>query len=337
MTTRTALVSRLSSIVGPAITLQGLGTGWPSQAELDIEGDSMPVAIFASPIGLSHRRRDDIERRFQNPAGNVPLIEQPGRKSLLIGLWEHDDHVTVPSSVIALADAKRRAGRTTRWSVFVPLAALEEAADAGWSAHTSDSGERILCFRPELLPLAVVAANARVDPDESVVQKSVRATGCFEPSAGSLSAEDSRDRLRRVVSVLIRDARFSGTVLDAYGRRCAMRGLGLSLIQGAHVYPAAAPGSNDDVTNGIALCATHHLAFDRHQIAVLRDTLQIVFRPDVLDNAKTDLAARSFVEGTFSAIRTPNAGVRPDPQMLKRRYEHFVDDYVWLKSGAYQS
>lgn len=57
-------------------------------------------------------------------------------------------------------------------------------------------------------------------------------------------------RLRRAVSALIRDTRFSGSVLDAYMRRCAMCGLGLNLVQGAHIYPASARARTTDRRTG---------------------------------------------------------------------------------------
>ena len=130
--------------------------------------------------------------------------------------------------------------------------------------------------------------------------------------------------------MLIRDTWFSGDVLDAYGRRCAMCGLGLNLVQGAHIYPASAHGSPDVVSNGIALCANHHLAFDRHQIAVLPPNFDLLFRPDVLDQADQEPVARAFVGSTFSALQRPRGSAEPDPEMLILRYRYFAEKYGWL-------
>ena len=64
-----------------------------------------------------------------------------------------------------------------------------------------------------------------------------------------------------------RDPRFREAVMRAYGYRCAVCGLGLRLglvpvgIEAAHVQWFQAGGA-DHVTNGLALCALHHKAFD---------------------------------------------------------------------------
>lgn len=330
MPLRNDLVQRLVVLTGPALWLQEEANGWPSLAEVVSERRNLPVSLFVSPIGLSHRGRDDVERRFQNPAGGVPLVEQPGRVSLLLGVWEDDRFVRTSNPVLALADAERRADRTTRWSVFVSLDTLIEAGETGWSTQISGSGERIICFRPELTALAVEAYASVVDLDDHLVQKSVRATGYFEAVDPDADTPGGRRRLRRAVSVLVRDTRFRGKVLDAYGRRCAMCDLGLSLVQGAHVYPASAPGSDDSLANGIALCANHHLSFDRHQIAVLPGSLEIVFHPDVLSLASDDLAVRRFIEQTHQVLTRPRRAAAPSDAMIDRRYQYFSDKYGWL-------
>lgn len=330
MPLRNDLVDRLAVLASPALRLQEEANGWPSPAEVVSERSILPVSLFVSPIGLSHRGRDDVERRFQNPAGGVPLVLQPGRVSLLLGLWEDDRFVRMSNPVLALADAERRADRTTRWSVFVSLDTLIEAEETGWSTQISGSGERIICFRPELTGLAVEAYASAVDLDDHLVQKSVRATGYFEAVDPDADTPGGRRRLRRAVSVLVRDTRFRGKVLDAYGRRCAMCDLGLSLVQGAHIYPASGPGSDDSLANGIALCANHHLSFDRHQIAVLPGSLEIVFPPDVLSLAGDDLAVRRFIEQTHQVLTRPRRAAAPSDAMLDRRYQYFSDKYGWL-------
>jgi putative restriction endonuclease len=66
-----------------------------------------------------------------------------------------------------------------------------------------------------------------------------------------------------------RDPRFRELVGVAYGDRCAVCGVGLRFartnivigIEAAHLLWFQA-GGPDDVTNGLALCALHHKAFD---------------------------------------------------------------------------
>src|SRR5207237_4920344 len=56
---------------------------------------------------------------------------------------------------------------------------------------------------------------------------------------------------------------FNERVLDAYRNRCAMCGIQLRLLDAAHILPVAEPESTDETSNGIALCALHHRAYDR--------------------------------------------------------------------------
>ncbi len=74
----------------------------------------------------------------------------------------------------------------------------------------------------------------------------------------------TQERLRVVVEVSrwSRDAAFKRSVLFAYGNRCAVTRLQLRLVDAAHIVPVGAPGSVDQVRNGIALSPTYHRAFD---------------------------------------------------------------------------
>lgn len=329
MSERTQLLQRTADYVGGALKVEAPRDGWPAWVTVG-DDEHIPVALHIGRVGLSHRDRDDVERRFQNPGVRRPVTRVPGYFSLLLGVWETDPYLPVRAPILVLADAERRVGHMTRVSIFAGLVALREAQQRGWATYFSDTGERILCFQPGLLPVAAAVAIAQVEPDEKAIREALRASGY-------VSDDDPREhapreeRLRRAVTVLVREAHFRGSVLDAYGRECAMCGLGLSLVEGAHIYPASAPGSVDTVSNGLALCANHHRAFDRHQIAVIPDDMRIVFRPDVCERAAENDAARLFVDGTCDTLRPTVRGVgNADPNMLRRRYEYYSTDYAWL-------
>lgn len=62
-----------------------------------------------------------------------------------------------------------------------------------------------------------------------------------------------------------------------------MCGLDEGLVEGAHIYPVEAPGSADELWNGLAaLCANHHRAFDLHRVCVVPGNLRVSFHPDLL-------------------------------------------------------
>jgi putative restriction endonuclease len=183
---------------------------------------------------------------------------------------------------------------------------------------------------PALLPAAIAADLAGVEPAESLIRTAVEASGLLDAPGAPPADNPAAARARRAATSLVRDAQFSGRVLDAYGRRCAMCGLGLSLVQGAHIYPASAPGSQDEPWNGLALCANHHVAFDRSMIAVLPGTMQITFRADVLEEAAEDNSIKAFVDGTLQTLLPAAPGAAPRPEMFMQRYAHYGDSYAWL-------
>lgn len=55
---------------------------------------------------------------------------------------------------------------------------------------------------------------------------------------------------------------FRERVLTAYAHQCAICGMQLNLLDGAHILPVSEPGSTDETSNGIALCTLHHRAYD---------------------------------------------------------------------------
>lgn len=329
MPLRADLVDLVASLVGPALQIEDARNGWPAFADIEVNDQLFQAAIYVGKVHGTHRG-NPAERRFQNPGRDRPILEYPNRVTVLLGLWADDDDIPVLAPVLVLPEPERRIDRDTRWSMFISTATLQNAAENGWATQITTSDEHVSCFHPELLPLAVASLIARVEPDEHEVQTAVRATGHLDRRHRRAEGVGSGERLRRAVSTLIRDTWFSGDVLDAYERRCAMCGLGLNLVQGAHIYPASAPGSPDVVPNGIALCANHHLAFDRHQIAVIPPNLDVLFRPDVLDQADQDPVARAFVDATFPVLDRPRHNAGPDSEMLMLRYEYFAEKYGWL-------
>lgn len=109
-----------------------------------------------------------------------------------------------------------------------------------------------------------------------------------------------------------RDPRFRENVIRAYERRCAICGydgrLGDSLLglEAAHVKWHAHSGP-DDVSNGIALCAFHHMAFDAGALG-LSDSLTILVSADVSGQAQVDELLLNYASRT---VRPPQATYAP--------------------------
>src|SRR5262249_3073738 len=150
---------------GDVLRLTDTRSRWPALGELVVEGLATPIALYVGLIGLSQRGRDDVERRFQNPGSDRPIVEISGRDLLLLGLWETDPFVEVKRPLLVSADPMHRIGLRTRYSVFVRLAMLLSALETGWSEDQSSIGESMRCFQPELLPLSYAADRDGAPPE----------------------------------------------------------------------------------------------------------------------------------------------------------------------------
>jgi hypothetical protein len=321
---RVDVVKLIVRFAGASVQLVDLNGGWPAIVNVRTSSRTVRVALHAAAFArLSYRGRDAVERRMQNPENKAPVLRPPRSVSVILGLWEEQG---VP--VLVGFDAKPRIGKKTRQSFFGALAHLRIAKTLGWTSYRSGSDEEVFAFWPQMLPAYVdmVARGVRLDSDEMA---GVVAASGLSPDLAPLSAEA---RVRRTTSVLVRRAAFSAEVVDAYGTLCAMCGLDFGLTQGAHIYPAAAPGSSDDIRNGLALCANHHTAFDRHLVHVHPRTRRIRLHPRLLRGAKESNACRAFIETTARELIDPAIRRwRPLPQMFVQRYKHFADAYDWVK------
>lgn len=164
---RRSVLERLAELAG-SLQLSDPADGWPGLGSIQIDGVTIPVAIWIGPIGKSHRGRDGVERRFQNPGSNRPIWADSQRQPLLLGLWDSDPLVRVQRPVVVAADPRRREGRTTRFSVFMNLASLQAAADAAWAEHRNDDGELLRYAVPERLPdLLLAGKDSRGGPVSS--------------------------------------------------------------------------------------------------------------------------------------------------------------------------
>ena len=320
-TGRKALVSVVADAVGRAVlSVRSANSGWPAEVDVLTDTGTLPVALHVGPVGNSHRGRD-FERRFQNPGSDRPVMSPAGATPILLGVWTEEGR-----TVLVGLDGRERVGRSTRFSLFVPLHVLRAAAVGGWVEHFNAADEKVVAFLPGLLPVYVQLIHSNVEIDAGEVSSIVAA-------AGMTDAEDyAAERGRRTASALIRDARFSKEVREAYGGLCAMCGLNFSLVVGAHILPVAAPGAPDEAWNGIALCHNHHAVFDAHKLHIDPETLSINVHPDLLAGKSRSSACNEFVERTFPTLTPPaDTSHRPRREMFVRRYEFFPSKYQWVR------
>src|SRR5262249_32449762 len=138
--------------------------GWPSLVNIRLASGWLPAAMHVGEIGRSHRHRDDVERRFQNPGKGKPIQAPANVLPLLLGRSRESK---VP--VLVGMDAGSRVGTPTRQSLFIPLSLLESAARQGWAEQESTSGELIRAFHPQLLPTYAELERSGIDLPAGVV------------------------------------------------------------------------------------------------------------------------------------------------------------------------
>lgn len=117
---------------------------------------------------------------------------------------------------------------------------------------------------------------------------------------------------------------FRERVLSAYKDQCALCRLRhRELLDAAHIIPDNEPGGDPIVKNGISLCKLHHAAFDNLFIGI-RPDYKVIVRTDVLEETDGPML-RHGLQGMHNIkIITPRSkSLRPDPDLLERRWERF--------------
>jgi putative restriction endonuclease len=128
---------------------------------------------------------------------------------------------------------------------------------------------------------------------------------------------------KRVVDVRLHQREFRHIVIAAYGAQCALCQLRHpELLDAAHIKEDA-EGGLPIVTNGIAMCAIHHRAFDALVVGVTPKYV-VEVRGDVLAERDGPTLQHSLqgIHGT-TLILPSRRQQRPDVELLEERYERF--------------
>ena len=173
----------------------------------------------------------------------------------------------------------------------------------------------------------LVVAPMFVTADDSAARMVVLEAGLpvkdMQPG-GLVSPTDIRAYATREARYRLHQQRFKLDVMRAYRHRCAICTLReRELVQAAHIVPDAEIEGVAAVVNGIALCAIHHLAFDRNLLGI--DPEGIVHIAGRLLRETDGPMLRTGLQGFHGAgITLPRQPEdRPDPARLHARFERF--------------
>ncbi len=132
-----------------------------------------------------------------------------------------------------------------------------------------------------------------------------------------------RQYVERLTKERLHQPRFRARVLLAYNRQCALCRLRHpELLEAAHIREDKA-GGEPIVPNGIAMCAIHHLAFDKLVIGI-RPDYTVEVQSNVL-REKDGPTLQHALQGVHHTMLTVprQHRARPDPSLLEERYERF--------------
>ena len=309
-----------------------------------------------------HRPAD--ERRVQLELGRRAddLVRDPPRERIgvMLGLRDYDidGKTPAPTLVLAFSFGIYRE-MTSRSSLQFPKRVLLEAEVLGASAFVKTSTRMgpplraiTLAMRPDVLPLFFTELaghftqtgswdSASVEQVQETarryynVDRDIRSEAISPAGDGAAKLDAAAEReIRRVVARAVmqpvRSWRFAQSVQRAYGYRCTACDVQLELVEAAHIDPVENLDSSDDVSNGLALCALHHKAYDQGLLEIHADgAITIV-------SSKLEDLSASLRDGGIDAFRK---ALRPRirlPEDSKHwpRSEHFERRAKFRRSNA---
>lgn len=226
-----------------------------------VESDDRPPDEYKIQLILPGQARDD---RGVLAVGDMPtfLLGYSPDFGVFVG-WEARLHTAFSfSSAKQIREGALDEGRRTGWAV----AAVRQLR----------TGPEVrVVFNPANLP-HYLRESIRLDAAaiHGLQREAAMLAATPNVDVGDIAAGATPDvavrRLRRklLVTRSERDAKFGPLVKKEYSSSCAICGLQLGLVEGAHIIPARVENGVDEVWNGIALCANHHKLFDASALIV---------------------------------------------------------------------
>ena len=260
--------SKLFTQVEEAIRLSGWSLLYlgkkgrqPARYRIYRDGQAYLVKLYIWNITSGGKSRPVDEYRIQITGVRKFAVDHKAR-NLVLG-WSADFEVFAGWDVRL---HRRTLGSSP--SFQINEAALHQANLSGFAPYVKATKETVIAFKPELIGTYIEFLEPLHDSGKIPAEAAVLTRVSQRPEdvdEEEIEEKVAGKRKRALVSMWrsVRSNSFSDRVLTAYSRRCAMCGVQLRLIDGAHILPVEHSGSTDQTANGVALCALHHRAYDR--------------------------------------------------------------------------
>jgi len=132
----------------------------------------------------------------------------------------------------------------------------------------------------------------------------------------------SKAYAKTIVMARLHQAHFRRDILTAYAQRCCICELReRPLLDAAHIVPDRLPEGVPEVRNGLAMCPTHHRAYDQNLVLVT-EQYRVEVQRDRLLHASSEATKRTLVDFDGRRIWLPREKqLRPAPEFLRRKKE----------------
>lgn len=272
--------------------------------------------------GDGRSNQDECSLQLSNTKGFVEALESQ-TDTVILGYYANEKVFTAWDPKIQnnrfdknykTRDKLRNVRVYSRFSVQ-KKAALKKIA-----TYRDNNNQSVISFKPDYLGLYLENLDSvHLLSDEELkelvelsdILNNENADGEFDAIDAKLTITHARQR---------RDPNFRKRIYDAYNNKCAMCGIGLELIEAAHIVPHSHELGTDEVDNGISLCSLHHTAYDRSLI-YFNEQLDIMInesKMEYLEKVGLDSGIRKFEKLAFDKIQIPeNHILRPNIGNIK--------------------
>lgn len=288
--------------------------------ELVLWNDSSRMSVRVYIWNITHGggpARAANEYRIQITSGVSHFVTTGVDRTLILGYWGNGE-------AFAGWDVKKHGGRLgSSPSLQISEETLLAAESETLATQRKGNDEIAVAFKPSFIPVYAEFLTSlhslATSPHDLRILQEIASNPAHADEQIALVSRQRRVVIGKVARRL-RDTGFTRRVMSAYANRCCMCGVQLRLVEAAHIVPVAS-ADNDATSNGLALCALHHRAFDRALLTITED-YRVALNPQRLEH----LSERALDAGLgrfMGSLRTtislpPDRRDRPDPRLIRK-------------------
>lgn len=324
-----SIVTRSISEYGWSVLYLEDPVAHPFRLQLYKDDESYRIRVYIWNLthgGGSARPRGEYRIQITGLSTNY-FEPEIGGKTLILGWWDE-------VGVFAGFDYNKHSGVLgSSPSIQIREQYLRSAHINGFSACDKGNEEIAIAFRPNFFIEYVRDLESLHGFGESEYDLSVLETVAENPDlVNDLELEHTSWERRTVIQTVrkrLRDSSFQDRVLTAYNYQCAMCGIQLDLVQAAHIVPVSHEEGTDETSNGMALCALHHYAYDRGLVFVDEE-----YSIEVNASKVTQLRSLSRDEGLEAFTEALRRMIILPPNRLDRPHRDYLSIANSLRLAA---